>query len=54
MYGLSYGADILPTERPCISRDKIIIIFTIIVVVMVVVATDFSESEPRFRRLVYR
>jgi len=51
MYGLSYGADILPTERPCISRDKIIIIFTIIVVVIV---TDFSDSEPRLRRLVYR
>jgi len=48
----SYGADILPTERPCISLEKIITI--IIVVVMVVVATDFSESEPRFRRLVYR
>jgi len=28
----SYGADILPTERPCISIDKIIIITIIIVV----------------------
>ena len=47
----NYGADILPTERPCISLDKIIIITIIIVVVIV---TDFSDNEPRLRRLVYR
>jgi len=48
----SFEPDILPTERPCISLDKIIII-TIISVVAVVV-TEFSDSEPRLRRLVYR
>jgi len=35
----SYGDDILPTECPCISLDKINIITIIIVVVVV---TDFS------------
>ena len=45
----SYGADILPTERPCISLDKITVITIFIVVVLV---TDFSDSEPRLRRLV--
>ena len=46
----SYGADILSTtERPCITLDKIII--TIIIVVVFV--TDYSDSEPRLRRLEY-
>jgi len=55
----SYGADILSlptdnlrTERPCISLDKIII--TSIIIVVVVVVNDFSDSEPRLRRLVFR
>jgi len=47
----SYGTDILPTERPSISHDKIIIISIIIVVVVV---TDFSDIELRVRRLLYR
>ena len=47
----SYGADILPTERPCISFDKVIII--IIIFVVVVVVNDFSDSDPRLRRLVF-
>jgi len=51
----SYVADILPTELPCISLGKNIIIITIIfVVVVVVVVTDFSKSESRLSRLVYR
>ena len=49
--GTSYGADILPTGRPCISLDKII---NITIIIVVVVVTDFSDSEPRPRRLVYR
>ena len=50
----SYGADILPTESPCISLYKIIIIIIITIIVVVVVVTDFSASQPRLRRLVYR
>ena len=38
----SYGADILPTERPCISLDNIII--TVIIVV-----TVFSDRESWLR-----
>jgi len=41
----SFGADIL--------LDKIIITI-IIIIVVVVVFTDFSDSVPRLRRLVYR
>jgi len=49
------GDDILPTERPCISLDKKLNIITFIIVFVVVVdVTDFSESEPRLRRLVCR
>ena len=48
----SYGADILPTDRPCNSLDKTII--TIIIIVVVIVVTDFSDSEPRLRRLIFR
>ena len=49
----SYGAEILslPTGRPCICLDKIIIIITIIIIVVIIV-TDFSDSETRLRRLV--
>jgi len=50
----SYGVDILPTERPYISLYKMIITIITVVVVVVVVVTDFSESEPGLRRLVYR
>jgi len=51
----SYGTVILPTERPCISLDKIIITIKIIVIyVVVVVITDFSDSEPWLRRFVFR
>ena len=45
-----YGADILPTERQCMSLDKIIII----TVINVVIVTDLSDREPRLRRLVFR
>jgi len=48
----SFGVDILPNERPCIYLDNIII--TIIIVVVVVVVTDFSDSEHRPRRFVFR
>jgi len=46
----SYWAEILPTERPCISLDKIIII----IIVVVVDVIDFSDNEPRLRRILYR
>jgi len=49
----SYGAHILPTERRCISLDKVIIIIITTINIVVVVVAGFSDSEPRLRILIY-